>query len=143
MTSCWFQRRYALAMTNTRWLSLLTLTVIAAAVTGCASTPTPTPTPTVTVTVAPEPEFEAAGDAWQRFRDDPREAFVFASAYEIIWGTPIGNGELANSVVELSATICDQVANGTAWVEIQNSIDDEDAEKYILTAQVYCPDVGM
>ncbi|WP_169583378.1 MULTISPECIES: hypothetical protein [Microbacterium] len=128
-------------MGSTKLYFIFSLAVAGVSLAGCAAEPAPAPT--VTVTVAPEAESSVEDDAWQRFRDDPREAFVFASAYELIWGTPIGNGELADSVVELSNTICAQVADGAAWIEIQDTIDSEDAEKFILTAQVYCPELGM
>lgn len=118
--------------------------------TGCGAAPAPAPTVTVTVTAtpeasAPDPEPTRAGDSWQRFRDDPADAFVFASAYEMIWGAPIGNGEGAESTVSLADTMCGLVETGTyTWDTVGEPLDDvsaEELEKLILTAQVFCPEV--
>lgn len=114
--------------------------------TGCSGAPAPAPTVTVTVTETPavvSPAAPPEGDAWQRFRDDPREAFIFASAYETIWGYPIGNGEAADGAVGLADVMCGLVESGTyTWDTVTEPIDDtENAEKYVLTAQVFCPEV--
>lgn len=122
-----------------RLTALLVLLSIAA-LGGCAAQSSPAATVTVTA--------EPSDDAWQRFREEPKNAFVFASAYEIIWGTPIGNGENADAIVELSDTMCDMVASGyVTWDTVGDKLegidtdDPETREKIIATAKVFCREV--
>jgi hypothetical protein len=126
-----------------RILCAVLLSLAAVPLTACAVItgliPTPEPAPTVTVTATPAP----AADEWQRFRDDPKSAFIFASAYEMIWGSPIGNGETADTMVSLAYSLCRSVEKGTqTWDSMRVDLgSDDSADRAIATAQVYCPEV--
>lgn len=95
------------------------------------------PTPAATVTVTPAP------DEWQRFRNDPKSAFIFASAYEIIWGSPIGDGETADTMVKLASSLCRSIEDGVqTWDSMRVDLGaDDSADKAILTAKIYCPEL--
>lgn len=120
-------------------LGLVPLVLLLTACAAPAADVAPTPAPTVTVTVTASP----VDDEWQRFRDDPKAAFIFASAYEIIWGAPIGNGETADTMVELAHSLCKSIENGVqTWESMRVDLGaDESADKAILTAQMYCPEL--
>lgn len=119
-------------------LCALALTVgVVATLTAC--TPASEPAPTVTVTVTPKP-----ADEWQRFRDDPKEAFIFATSYQMIWGSPIGNGENADTWVQLSYKLCESMRKQSygSWDDVKEALGaDETADKTVLLAQIYCPEV--